>query len=188
MKLNLSIFALFMCIYTFSQNQFEVSAESPVFPPEEVLIDVPNLSVENSYDLVADWLKTNFNSVDDFILDQQCNDFITLVFTVDDLYMEQSHLFNKNCDVKYELTFRCLDKKICIEINDLKVHFPETLSSGGWETVTINYQDLFRKNGKLNIKKKETLDKLQDHFNKVVYGLENHIVTSNSSITYTQNK
>ena len=188
MKHNLSILALFMCIYTFSQNQFEVSAESPVFPPEEVFIDISNVSAEDNYELVKDWLTTNFYSEDNIINEQECEKFISLEATVDDLYMDQSHLFKNDYDVRYELAFRCLDNKICIEINELKVHFPETLSSGGWEDVSITNEDLIRKNGKLNIKKKETLDKLQNHFNKVVYGLENHIVTSNSSITYTQNK
>ena len=102
--------------------------------------------------------------------------------------MDQSHLFKNDFDVKFELTFRCLDNKICIEINDFKVHFPEALYSGGWENFSFNYEDLFRNNGKINIKKKETLEKLQNHFNKVVYGLENHIVSSNTSIAYIQNK
>ncbi|MDT8418277.1 MAG: DUF4468 domain-containing protein [Lutibacter sp.] len=188
MKHILSILALFMSIYTFSQNLFEVSAESPVFPPKEVFIDISNLSDKDNYELVKDWLSVNFNSDDNLVIDQECNNFITLASTVHHLYMDQSYLFKNDYDVKYELAFRCLDNKICIEINDLKVDFPETLSSGGWESVSFNYEDLFRKNGKINIKKKETLEKLQNHFNKVVYGLKNHIVSSNTSITFDQNK
>ena len=188
MKHILSILALFMSIYTFSQNRFVVSAESPVFPPKEVFIDISNLSAEDNYELVKDWISVNFNSDDNLVIDQECNNFITLVSTVDDLYKDNSHLFKNDFDVKYELAFRCLDNKICIEINDFKVHFPEALYSGGWENFSFNYEDLFRNNGKINIKKKETLEKLQNHFNKVVYGLENHIVSSNTSIAYTQNK
>jgi hypothetical protein len=138
--------------------------------------------------LVKDWLSTNFYSDENLVIDQECNNSITFSYTVDDLYKDNSHLFKNDYDVKYELAFRCLDNKICIEINDLKVHFPETLSSGGWEDVSIAYEDLVRKNGKINIKKKETLDNLQNHFNKVVYELENYILSSNTSITYNQNK
>lgn len=50
MKVNLSILALFMCIYTFSQNLDEVSAELSVFPPKEVFIDISNLSAEDNYE------------------------------------------------------------------------------------------------------------------------------------------
>lgn len=188
MKHILSILALFMSICIFSQNRFEVSSESPVFPPKEVFIDISNLSDEDNYKLVKDWLSVNFNSDDNLVIDQECDNFITLAYTVDDLYKDYSHLFKNDYDVKYELAFRCLDNKICIEINDLKVYFPETLSSGGWESVSFNYEDLFRKNGKINIKKKETLEKLQNHFNKVVYGLQNHIVSSNTNMSFTQNK
>lgn len=188
MKHNLLILAFFMCIYTFSQNLFEVSAESPVFPPKEVVIDISYLSAENNYELVKDWLSVNFYTNNNIVREQECKNFITLVSTVDDLYMDQSYLFKNDYDVKFELAFRCLDNKICIEINDFEVYFPETLSSGGWENVSINYNDLFRKNGKLNIKKKKTLEKLQNHFNKIVYGLENYITSSNSSITFVQNK
>ena len=188
MKHNLLIFTLFVCIYTFSQNQFEVSAESPVFPPKEVIIDISNLSAEDNYELVKDWISVNFYLDDNIVREQECNKVITLVSTVDDLYMDQSHLFKNDYDVKYELAFRCLDNKICIEINDFKVHFPEALYSGGWENFSINYEDLFRNNGKMNIKKKETLEKLQNHLNKVVYGLENHIISSNNHMSFTHNK
>jgi len=74
------------------------------------------------------------------------------------------------------------------KIETIKKIVSEALYSGGWENFSFNYEDLFRNNGKINIKKKETLEKLQNHFNKVVYGLENHIVSSNTSIAYTQNK
>lgn len=188
MKLKLSVLALFMCFYTFSQNLFEVNAESPIFPPEEVDIDINYLSADDNYVLVKDWLSNNFASDNNIVLERECENFITLVSTVDDLYMDNSYLFINDYDVKYELAFRCLDNKICIEINDFQVNFPETLSSGGWENVSINYNDLFKRNGKLNIKKKETLEKLQDHLSKIVYGLENHITSSNSSITLAQSK
>ena len=82
-----------MSIYTFSQNRFVVSAESPVFPPKEVFIDISNLSAEDNYELVKDWISVNFNSDDNLVIDQECNNFITLASTVDDLYMDQSHLF-----------------------------------------------------------------------------------------------
>lgn len=188
MKHNLLIFTLFMCIYTFSQNQFEVSAESPVFPPKEVFIDVSYLSAEDNYELVKDWIRVNFYLGDNIVREQECNKVITLVSTVDDLYRDQSRLFKNDYDVKYELVFRCLDNKICIEINDFKVHFPEALYSGGWENFSINYEDLFRKNGEINIKKKETVEKLQNNLNNVVNGLKNHIISSNSRNSFTNNK
>jgi len=188
MKHYLSILALFICIYTFSQNQFVVNTESPVFPPEEISVDLSKLSAEDNYELVKDWLSDNFYSGNNFIKEQQCKKLITLISTVDDLYMDQSHLFKNDYDVKYEISFRCLDNKVCIEIDDLKVHFPETISSGGWENISINYKDLFKKNGKINIKQKETLEKLQNHFNKIVDGLENQIIYSKSRLSIAQNK
>ena len=188
MKLNLSILALFIGIYAFSQNQFEVSTESPVFPPKEVFIDCNVLSSEDKYEIVKDWINANFNIDNTLVRQQECDNFITLVSTVEDLYEDYDYLIHSNRDVKYELAIQCLDNKISIEIKDFKVYFPETYTSGGWENVSINYDDLYRKNGKLNIKKKETLEKLQNHLEKVVFELENHIKSSNNSVTLANNK
>lgn len=85
MKHILSILALFMSIYTFSQDRFEVSAESPVFPPKEVFIDISNLSDEDNYELVKDWLNVSFNSDNNLVIGQKCDNFITLASKVDDL-------------------------------------------------------------------------------------------------------
>lgn len=188
MKLNLSILALFMGIYAFSQNQLEVSAESTIFPPKEVFIDCNVLTSEDKYEIVKDWINANFNIDNTLVREQECDNFITLVSTVEDLYEDYDYLIHSNRDVKYELAIQCLDNKISIKIKDFKVHFPETYTSGGWENVSINYDDLYRKNGKLNMKKKETLEKLQNHLEKVVFELENHIKSSNNSVTLANNK
>jgi len=188
MKLNLSILALFMGIYAFSQNQFEASTESSVFPPKEVFIDCNILSSEDKYEIVKDWINANYNLDNTMVREQECDNFITLVSTVEGLYEDYDYLFHSNRDVKYELAIQCLDNKISIKIKDFKVYFPETYNSGGWEDVSINYDDLYRKNGKLNIKKKETLEKLQNHLEKVVFGLENQIKSSNTLVTSVHNK
>jgi len=44
-----------------------------------------NLSDEDNYELVKDWLSVNFNSDDNLVIDQECNNFITLASKVDDL-------------------------------------------------------------------------------------------------------
>ena len=106
---------------------------------------------------------------------------------VEDLYENNGHLFKNNYDVKYQLAFRCIDNRIGIQINNLKVHFPETISSGGWEDIFIKYEDLIRKNGEINKGKKETLERLQNHFNEVLLGLETYIQSqTNTRITYSQ--
>ena len=189
MKINISILAFFICICSFSQSLFEVNSDSPNFPPKEVFIDISDLSAQENYELVKDWLSTNFYTGKNLTVDQKCSNFLVFSNEVKDLYEDNSHLFKNDYDVKYELAFRCIDNRISIEINDLKVHFPETISSGGWEDISIAYEDLIRKNGEINMGKKETLERLQNHFKEVVFGLETYIQShTNTSITYSQNK
>ena len=186
MKTKLSILMLLTFFTTFAQNKFELSSDAPVFPPSKVIIDVFSSSFnEDTFNLVNNWLISSHSSSAYVLLKGDSNDCVKIAFTVDDLYEENSHVFKKNLDVRYEITLQCINKQVYLEINNLQVYFPETTTSGGWENISINYSDLFKKNGEINLKKKQTLSLLQNHFNDFVFSLESYLRPSENSLSIT---
>ena len=161
-----------LCYPLFAQHQIELTENSPDFPPNEIIIDLPKTSIDDNYSLILEWSDNFIASNDEILINQRCNDYVSFTCTVPKLYKEQSFLFSRKCDAKYILTFRCLDEKVSMEINDFRVHFPETRSSGGWEKVAISYNDLFKRNGETNSKMINTFSELQEHFGKIINDFE----------------
>jgi len=188
MKNQLTVLLWFTCFYVCAQQNFHVTSQTADFPPDEVIVASPKLSIDDNYNLSLSWMEMNFSKAEGTIVKQSCNDFVAIECTFPKLYKDQTYLFSKKCDVKYELILRCLDNKVCVEINDFQVNFPKIGSSGGWEKVTISNKDLYKRNGEISLKKLETLTQLQDHFSEIIKGLDTYLNSPENRLLLADNK
>lgn len=184
-----NLFTLLVLITTtvvFAQEKFDLNPESPNFSSNHVIINIDGLSVAEEFKIVDTWIKMTFDSPFEVIKCKVENEFIKISNTVDNLYFK-NHLFSKNYyDVNYDILFCFKNNKVKFEIVKIKVHYPKTINSGGWEEISFNDNDHFKSNGEIKPDTKESFKAIENYFNNLVTNLKRHLENPNL-ITFQDN-
>ena len=54
----------FTCFCVCAQQNFHVTSQTADFPPDEVIVDSPKLSIDDNYNLSLAWMEINFSKAE----------------------------------------------------------------------------------------------------------------------------
>ena len=175
MKKLVTLLVLITSTLVFAQEKFDLNPESPNFSSKYVVINIDGLSAEKGFNQVNNWIKIAFDSPFDVIKAEIENEFIKISNNVDNLYYDYNTISKRYHDVNYDIVFCFKNNKVKFEITKIRVHYPKTVTSGGWEEIYFLDKDNFKRNGQLKPKAKQSFVLIQNHFNNLVLDLKKYL-------------
>jgi len=169
--LTLSLFT----IISFAQAPtFTLSEEKPTFPNQYVVIEVNELTIDDSYKKIIDWINITYDDPSQIIKAQLEHKYIRI-------QSESKDITHSNTLMRYLIQFRFEEKIVIIDIVELDT-YTVTISkslkfgdTGIWSSISLKNKKMYKKNGKFKKAYSSNALKIMSYFNELVLSIDTHI-------------
>jgi len=169
--LTLSLFT----IISFAQAPtFTLSEEKPTFPNQYVVIEVNELTIDDSYKKIIDWINITYDDPSQIIKAQLEHKYIRI-------QSESKDITHSNTLMRYLIQFRFEEKIVIIDIVELDIYTVTSSKSlkfgdtGNWSSISLKNKKMYKKNGKFKKAYSSNALKIMSYFNELVLSIDTHI-------------
>ena len=176
----------FLTIISYSQiPQFMLSKDNLNFPGQSIVVPIDDLSIEDSYLRIIDWININQNIPDNSqtIVSQLQNKYIRIKSNTETISLPNwLERYSKNPNtIRYTIEFRFEEKILIIDVIEIAVYIvlkpgrkdiPEV---GSWHPMTLENKKMYKKNGKIKKGYSNKAQRILSYFNEIVISIESYI-------------
>jgi hypothetical protein len=175
MKSLLISIMCFLWSLSFSQGElFELSEDKTQFP-SYVVVESEDLSIEQGYQSVLEWINITYDSPDKVIKSQIENKYIRINGIAKNLYAYDA-MGAMITNIQYDIEFKFQQNRVKFDITELQFYIPAgQYNAAGWAPLSFDYNKAFKKNGKRKKVYWKQVDNVLSYFNNLSSSLNKHL-------------
>ena len=163
-----SLKALFLLLFTlistssFAQkvDRFNLSATSPSLVNQLLVLDKEDMSVEDGYKMITEWVNVTYNTPKEVIKGDVENEYIRIQGIKSNGACFKSLGMQVCHDIRYSLTFEFKENKMKFQLTNLELYYKpsETPGFSGWTAYDPTLKLTMKPNGKPRTIQKDQAD------------------------------
>jgi len=175
-KIFFTLFLTILTVYSYSQTEFTLTDNAPVFPTQYIVLEFDSLTIEEMYARTLEWVSITYNTPKEVIKAKLENKYIRIEGVAPSAYENSFWGMTNFMDIKYMVEFAFKSNRIKFEVINTEIlTSPSEYSAGGWVDFKIEYSGFNKKNGKPDIRYRKAANSVLITFNNLALAFDKYL-------------